>query len=547
MNVTEPLTSEETRKKWEILLSIGRLQPITGHQRDLLHSGSTGRKRSRAPFPNSSPTVDPFDCSSLKVMSTHDIAESTIHRYLKKWNELDDRRVKQKATPANHARGRTREGEALGQDENTSNVGGWRAKEDRLTLPEGFDYNTKNSDFQKQAPIDDGHSGDRIISMKNPGKTLSYHKELWELFDSIPTYCELEDQTRQGHNVNNVLRVYKETRDLTGASADSHMLSRLRMPDRHGIPQLPSPFPCKTESRTKRKQNPPRNAHSGTLMFEFWRRQPKRGASPDCNRMLIEFLDSQTLFDIHLVLARMTEDDLWTAGQKENKNGSIDQQTMEEAAKTEFTSGKEKVAKDEVSSENMSGCFFIENIFYKTGPVDYARPITDWIDRNSSNAHTSLRRHYLGIDPSVDIKRQKKMKDTQLNQVPFRLNIRYYHSCHGDVETSVMLVDRNLIVWKEGNSSDSRELFPLIHDIWTVPRLPAAPICDACHTCQSIFETSTDCKITDGGPRSLCLQCCSDLKLLKNEKQSVKLYRIWRGQANLSNRLAREHGATFFG
>lgn len=139
------------------------------------------------------------------------------------------------------------------------------------------------------------------------------------------------------------------------------------------------------------------------------------------------------------------------------------------------------------------------------------------------------------------------MKHTKLGQVPFRLNVRYYHACHGDVETAVMLVDRKLNRQKEGKSGSGRVVYPLIHDIWTPSRLrlPAAPVCDACQTYQSVFQTSINCKTTDGGPRSLCHECCRELRLLENEQESVTLNRWWRDQASLSTTIAREHGAIF--
>ncbi|OEU13254.1 hypothetical protein FRACYDRAFT_188811 [Fragilariopsis cylindrus CCMP1102] len=498
------------------------------------------RKRSRfSSLPSTSPVVnnndigddddddddDPFNCKSIAVLPTHEIVENTLKEYVNEWKQLDDRKVNKVAKVS------TKDIELNDNDNNddddddddgkisvnTANTtkttktkphaGGWKWMDGkRLSLPERFNYVGGGGPLDNDD--DDDNGGDRVTSLDNPTHTLSYHKELQKLFDSIPTHRQLEDMARSDNQVNNTLRMYQETHAVKSGVADYHALARLRMPDRHGLP----PYYAQQQSS--------QTDTTSTITFEIWRRQPKRHHTSDCHRMVLEFRASQTLWDLHMILSQMAEDGLWNANDSDG-------------------------GEDTHQREQPSGCFFIENNFYKTGSVDYTKPIMDWIDNNSDKPNP-IRRGYLGISSSKPITNDKIMKDTKLSQVPFRLNIRYYHACHGDVETAVMLVDRKLIHFnRDENESDNKVVYPIIHDIWTAPRVPAVPLCDACQMYQAVFVTSTDCNTTDGGPRALCHECCTDLKLLEKEKQSVKLIIPWRNQADLSNRISREHDKNF--
>jgi hypothetical protein len=575
--MTEALSSEEATKRWEFLLGIKNLKPtkaITSTSKSSsvrIHGKAGSRKRTLSTLlsPDSSKKTlsssvtdqagDPYDCSSMTVLPTQDIVENAVHQYLEEWKKLDDRKIYQKPTtsssklpPVAQDETETHENEKNATSAsiitispntkasiNTNHGGGWRAMEDRLSLPDGFDYNTKSGDqqwIQKETPLEDGYSGDFVISLKNPTQRLSYHKELSKLFDSIPTCRELEEQTRGGHKVRNTLRVYQKMKNATRTAPECYALARLRVPDRHGLPQSLTSFSHCNIRSTERRQNQVSNSNSATVLLEFWRRKPNGCMSSGCHRMAMEFLASQTLWDVHVVLSQMAEDELWVAAYGDKATERDNNISDGNASMTKRCNGKEEKGLDDKGDwqQNLSGCFFIENTFYKTGPVDYTKPIIDWIDGSKPNIPNPIRRRYLGVDPSNNIKHNKTMKRTKLSQVPFRPNIRYYHACHGDVETTVMLVDRRLICQKRDNNESVRALYPLIHDIWTAPRVPAVPLCDACQNFQSVFKTSTNCKTTDGGPRSLCQECCKDLNLLKNEQYSVKLYGQWHDQANLS-------------
>lgn len=566
------LSVEEATNRWEFLLGIKNLKSrkaiasrpksssfcIRGRAISTILPRFSFERNISLPVPG--PVDNPFDCSTVAVLPTHDIVENAVHQYLEEWKKLDDRKLLQKAT-ASKSLSVYQDDTEVHENENnsvtvetkasinTNHGGGWRAMEDRLSLPDGFDYNAKISDQQLvegDIPVDDGYSGDHVISLRNPTQRLSYDWELSKLFYSIPTCRELEEQARLRHEVDSTLRVYQETHNPTRTTPDCYALARLRMPDRHGLPQsLRSYSHCNMRS-TKRRGNQSSCSNSATVVLEFWRKQPKRDMSLGCHRMVLEFLASQTLWDVHVILSHMAEDDLWVGALGEKAPECDSNISIENASMTGCCDEKDdkklqqKRNIEKACEQNLSGCFFIENTFYKTGSVDYAKPVIDWIDGIKSNRLNHIRRGYLGIDASDIIKDDKTMKMTKLSQVPFRRNIRYHHACHGDVETTVMLVDRKFICHTRDQNKSKRVVYPLIHDVWIAPRLPAVPLCDACQIYQSVFKTSTNCKTTDGGPRSLCHECCKDSNLLNFEQNSVKLHKQWHNQANLSNGIARE-------
>ena len=558
--MTEALSTEEAKRRWEFLIGIENLKAAKAMESDT-------RKRTFSTFLSSysstkaisshmsDPVSDPFDCSSVAVLPTHDLVENAIQQHLEEWKNLDARKICRKplvtrAETGLHENGTETENELTtsaafvptshhaeyseNKKKGTNHGGGWRSMEDRLSLPDGFDYSRKSSDeqlMQYETPVPDGYRGDVVISLKNPAERLSYHGELSKLFCSIPSYRELEEQARHGHKVDNTLTLYQEIHDPKSVP-DSYALARLRVPDRHGLPQ----------SLSSSSQSSNRKDLDSTILLEFWRKPPKSCTSSGCHRMVAEFLASQTLWDVHVILSNMIEDQLWEKAYGDVALECDSNISVNNSSTTERCERKEDgKSDDKVDTQlNLSGCFFIENTFYKTGSVDYAKPIIEWIDGNKPNGPNLIRRRYLGIHSFNCIKPAKAMKTTKLSEVPFRFNIRYFHSCHGDVETSVIFVDRQMIYHKRGGNESKLPSYPLFHDVWTAPRLPAVPICDACQIYQAVFKTSTNCKTTDGGPRSLCQECCDDLNMLKNDQDSVKLYREWHDQATLSNRIARD-------
>lgn len=534
----EAISSEEATRRWEFLVGIENLKPANAletrkRKRPLsaLFSDHSSKDEMSSSFSDS--VDDPFDCSSMTIRSTQDLVENTIQEYLEEWKKLEDRKIVKKlpvlredANTGSEAAIPNTEG-SITKKQGTNYGGGWRASEDRLTLPDGFEYNRRIRDQEgvnNDTPVSEEYQGAVVISLKNPTQRLSYRSELSKLFDSIPCCRTLEEETRHGHRVDNTLRLYDETHDPANIP-DTYVLARLRVPDRHGLPQS---LKSGRESNMRGTELGNQGHLYSTVLLEFWRKLPNRSISSGCHRMVVEFLASQSLWDVHLIISQMAEDELWEAAY-DDKALQSDNNISEKV--------DDALHNKSYSDQNLSGCFFIENTFYKTGSVDYTKPIIDWIEGSDSNNANAIRKTFLGMNASNSFKDAKEMKSTKLGQVVFRPNVRYYHSCHGDVETTVMLVDRKQIRGKRQSNIKASPPYPLLHDIWTAPRNPAIPICDACQIYQAVFKTSADCKATDGGPHSLCQECCQDLNLLQNERNSVKLYRKWQDQATLSNRV----------
>ena len=513
--MTEPLSAVEATKRWKFLIGIENLKSSSERKpkrrkRNLSTFLSSYSSNDGTPSNKSRSVEDPFDCSSLAVHSTHDLVESTIQHYAEEWKKLEGRKISPKQNEKQSAA--STEEDSTKKRRKTNYGGGWRAMEDKVTLPEHFVYNQKSTDDDLKnydTPVPETYHGDVVMSLKNPAQRLSYHGALSKLFHSIPSCEKLEEEARRDHKVQNTLKVFQETFD-TSRSFEMYTIARLRVPDRHGLP----------EPSSSQQWNTERKILDTTMVFEFWRKYPRGCMQLGCHRMIAEFHPSQTLWDVHMLLCDMAEDQLWEGGRGDRNNSSDDSNTVQD--------------------ENPSGCFFIENQFFKTGLVDYAKPIIEWIDGGKTSDPKSFRRGFLGLGDSDFAKSTKVMKSTKLGKLPIRLNMRYFHACHGDVETTVMLIDRRMICRKENGDQHKPISYPILHDVWMSPHSPAVPVCEVCQNGQAIFKTSIDCNTTDGGPRSLCQECCQDLKLLKNERHAVRLYREWGDQAFLSSRADRD-------
>jgi hypothetical protein len=418
---------------------------------------------------------DPLDCSSLIVPQTYELAEQVAKDAVEKWRQLDQRRIisltqeedeeeEDGSSAAETPRKKRRAGE-------TQTIPRWYEK--NVRLPEKFDYATRES----QPPEDDG-TGDRVVSLDDPTQTLSYHRELWKLFESIPTAEQLEEQAIAGCDMPETERVYKEIAEGY-PSVDGHALSRLRLSARHD--DAPSPL-----SALPRKGRP----LVSTIRFECLRQQVKRGSMPDTNRMVVEFLGSQTLLDFHKVLVESSDDVLWTE------------------------------SSDDTSDEVSSGFFFIEGTFYTTGAVDYTSVIQEWWKGGTENLRKSRAAH-MGLEVTDELP-VSSMNDMRLEDLPCRLGVRYVHVHHGDVECAVFATDRRLV-------PQEYKGYPILHDVWSPSYTP--PDCEACRTRPATIATSTTCELTDGQHRTLCEACCRQLKLPSTE---IRRYSVWRGQSELS-------------
>ena len=440
------LSGEESERRWNILLE---------------------REKKRAPSSAASTQQDPFDCSALGVPPSQTLVDNVLRDSAERWKDLEDRKVQTVAVSNEEG-----EEDSSRKRKRADGTIGWGWHANRLRLPENFDYETR----QPMPPEDDA-GGDRVVSLEDPSVHLSFERELWKLFRSVPTLEELEEEAMSGAKCQRMRHLHDEIAKglQKHTRLDCHALSRLRMSDRHGLPS------AKGTSLVT------------TIRLECWRRHLKRGSSPDGYRLELEFLASQTLKDVHDAICELSMDELWTSS-------------------------------DNGDSENAapSGMFLIEGVFFTAGSVDYATPIIKWLGDSSSHP---LRRTFLGLpvnEPLVF----KPMSEARLEQLKWRTGVRYCHSHHGDVECSVFLTDIRRC-YKTPYSS-----YPVIHDVWT----PVYPFieCEACHHRVGVLSTSANNEVTDGGPRALCESCYLQLHPSNEQPSNVQKYSIWRDQVDLS-------------
>lgn len=380
-------------------------------------------------------TEDPFDCSSIVIPPLYVQAEQVVADSIQKWEQLEERKV-------------------VSGERNPT----WYRN--HVRLPDHFDYTT-----QGDPPVDN-NDGDRVVSLEDPTEHLSYERALWDLFASVPTASDL--LSRQVHELKRTNEVLEEISQgfKDYSRIDGHSLSRLRMKDRHGLPPSDSPH-----------QVP-------TIVFECWRRLPGRFGAIEPHRMVLEFLGTQTLLDLHRSIIELTDDRLW------NRSRSAQEDTID------------------------SGFFFMEGIFYSVGTVDYVTPIRSWL---SCNEKSASRLKYLGLK-GVSLS-SRPMQGIALQDLEMRLGVRYVHVHHGDVECSIYLIDRKI--------SPKQVTYPLIHDIWTPPFATSVD-CEACRTRTATVVTSTLC---EEGHRLLCKPCCRQLCV---PEEHVEEFMVWKGQSDLS-------------
>ena len=469
---------------------------------------------------------DPFSCASRTPSTTREFVEEILDDHVQQWKELDQRRVVDDDSNSVEHGGESIDGNGQIADDKlqsendadeTNNgtqinvgvnrrkrklKGGWLSSDRRIKLPEHFDFATRRT-----APPDDDGGGDRVISLVDPSIHLSYHQELWKLFAAVPTVDTIQKHAKSGINVPHASNIHREVNEgiQLYARLDAHALSRMRMSDRHGLPSVVARGDLEA---TKQAEEINLSRYS-TIRLECWKRQPNRGTAPDPNRAQLEFLGSQTLLDVHRCLAQLAEDDLWAVTYNGNKTNKRSNNAATEPA----------------------GYFFIEDQFYTTGDVDYVSPIQRWLD--DPDKPSGIRHKYLGISTSNRPLPVKPMGGTRLDQIPFRLATRYHHVCNGDIECAIFVVDMRLA--PKPNVS-----YPILHDIWC-PSYPL-PQCEACRQYPVIFATSSTCKLTDGGPRTLCEACCVELELFEKEGDSIRLYSEWRNQPDLSSGSSRDQG-----
>ncbi len=459
----------------------------------------------------------PFDCSSVTKPTSQVLVDSTMQEFVNQWKQLDSRKVIADDKFVREGSDEEVNDQEQGRRKRAKKAewmrSGWLVH--RLKLPENFDYASR----RRVPPSKNSHDNDsdKVISLLNPSLHVSYEQELWQLFHTVPTVQQVEEDAILGHALPKAFQVHVEIINGLRANGrlDGHALSRMRMNDRHGLPAGPQLFDQKHQ-----------NNMVPTIRFEVWRRQqqPKRGSSPSPHRMVLEFLGEQTLLDVHCAIAELAEDDLWEASYR---NGTTKNSNNDSSESADESPHKQ--------CSHASGLFFIEGIFYACGNVDYSEPMRRWIDEDGTRRVNGSRKTFLGIlarntelSSSASLS-FRPMTEAKLESIPLRLGLRYYHAHHGDVESAVFVSDLRL-----GPKLDVP--YPIIHDIWC-PSTSMAE-CDACQHRPAVMVTPPSCNITDGGPRAICDRCCHHLKksLVANESEELKVtrYGVWRDQSNLS-------------
>jgi hypothetical protein len=272
--------------------------------------------------------------------------------------------------------------------------------------------------------------------------------------------------------------------------------------------------------------------------------------------MVLEFLESHTLYDVHCAIVELTDDELWYDYAHTVPISSISiRQTDDDEFDDEEVEGEKKVdGRDEEnnniqgskdrSTENdgpsnspspqltndvhdraSSGYFFIENTFYTTGTVDYTTPILQWLQTGTAREQ-KRRMEHLGIGPTIPT--IQSMSNMKLQHLPTRLGVRYVHVHHGDVECAIFVTDRRLMLLEQVQQIPQ---FPIIHDVWTTSY--SIPECEICQNRVAVIATSTECHVTNGH-MAICEACCRQLRLPHTSRKHIERYTIWRGQSDIS-------------
>jgi snRNA-activating protein complex (SNAPc), subunit 3 len=547
---TRRQTLKEFVSQWEAILTLRDSQSSQSHSLDRARSsGKNGKDNARLNEVDDGNQDDPFDCRSMQVPPTHVLADRVADEFVERWIALDQRKITVIATESPLPdtdvmdEGECDEDNEVDslhhQDSNPSKrqrrqlapiataLPRWYEK--HVRLPEHFDY-TSQLLAQNPPSLNDSADYERVVSLVDPTITTSYHAELWHLFRQIPSADQLEilattTTTEEGDgfvplSATRALQVEMETARQHTNMLDGHALSRLRMSDRHdALPMTPS------------------LGWTGSVRFEFLRQQLRRTSTPESNRMVLEFLGSQTLLHVHQAIVELSHDELgqWMQQRTDPPTTAAipvrDQATTAESNGQSSKDGATNGHQSESFLPFSSGFFFIEDTFYKTGPVDYTAPILQWLSSGNSDRERKRRCLHLGLatDPngSLVLPTVKDMSQIRLDEISCRLGIRYVHVHNGDIEYAMFLTDRRLI----SSAATSTVQFPILHDLCSPSH--TVPECEVCQTRTAAVATSTQCVVTIGH-RALCEACCRQLDLPAKAPDHIMPYNVWRGQADLS-------------
>lgn len=505
---------------------------------------------------------DPYNMDDLVVPSIAAKIENSVTAAMEQWKELDSRRV-------------PNEGNGIGKPPKRRL--GWN--EPNFFIPDHFDYKSVRGPPTTEL-LQHSYPRDMVVSLDgdSPGEMQDYEVELWHIFDAIPTEQQLidneDDKAIRSPSSNGksrlqtqILKEEIEKAMKRHSTLDGHCLSRLRMRDMNHFPPrvtLESRSEVRNASNTTSMQedaetpfaaptvgtqlfdgiNREADGDSIILRLECWKRNLKRGSSADCNKLELEFYGSQTLLDVHRAIQEYTKDvfDRFFHQWHTIKCSTLPSSSTITPPTTEYSSYKHL----DDPNAGTSGVFFIENVFYTTGPADYCTPIIRWLragyetgEDNVSDCIFSPRDKVLGITPTsiaaVGAKLEpfevKEMQRAHLKDIPIRLGVRYLHAFNGDLQTSIFFSD--VIYHKNSSSGKPHKSYPkkdtsiqvieqdsvyptqltTTLDTWALPLYTNnvdVSICQGCSHSIAVVVCLDD-EFTDGSPTSLCVHCYHNL------------------------------------
>jgi hypothetical protein len=468
---------------------------------------------------------DPFDCSTLMVPPTRDLVDAIVADRVGQWRAFDDRQSGKDTPTANSTTATSLINAATSASNSNTQVRGKPTTKRRLSCEPNV---TEYYPLQKKRyherdnihlqPSDDereqllSNSSDESSSLQSSPRERfvcnahsnaeMYDRELERIFHSIPKLEMIEASVSMNLRLPHMTALHQKM-SLAYQQGPHGLvkfpnLVQLRYNNRHHLPPPPSPRSFRTwlQSLHNPLLHGTKSPLIPTIRFECWKRQLKRGFSPDPARMIVEYDAPSMLIHFHRLIAELHRDELW--------------ERHVETAKT----------CDDVDS----GFFFLEGVFYTVGNVDYTSTIQQWL-RSGDEKRRKNRLAFLGLSSQeLSI---RTMHDMCIGDLRLRLGTRYLHVCHGDVETTLFVTDRCI-------SRPAILPYPILHDVWTQP-FPT-PECDTCQHRSSVYVSSHVFEESVGAT-NLCERCCRKLQI---PPEHLELYRLWRGEADLSLGICKE-------
>mmetsp|Transcript_16579 Transcript_16579/g.21571 ORF Transcript_16579/g.21571 Transcript_16579/m.21571 type:complete len:573 (-) Transcript_16579:252-1970(-) len=519
MSVTIPMPSmkqkkgqvrvnpKRQRERWEYLAS-----------RNVRHRGNSDNFcPSSLKQGNDGEENDPYDCSNLMDdFNVQKIIANEIKCGVKEWKALNERRIV-RTENSNDSEKARRPG---------------RTASEFVFLPHKFDFRNELSSPPTFEDIDNSRH-DKVVDIMNPGSELYYETELWKIFKKVrhlenvekELACKLDEAEKAVYrktSKKSASRLVKQELDKVSSSrtfniTDAHSSCRIRNKNLHHFPSVGSAqiehgkrFSYVSSNNSLCSDNDVSDVEasrgdreSGNNSFtsaivncvvriECMKRQYCRGVSHDHGRLEMDFLGHQTLLDVHNYITSQSR------------------------------AGNKSIADVDSILDLKSGLFFIENVFYVAGSEDYSKQILEWLNEKDEDGFIAPRHRALGISKRDLLGCVRQMKDMQLQDISFRLGVRYVHFMHGDVQTNFFFTCIRPAMNGEIIPYDS---YPVTLDSWSTKR-SFSSVCDAC-SMRGASAVCVDDELTDGGPKLFCAMCYHFLHYNKGAQISYKNFRVY--------------------